>query len=258
MADRDVVRVLAINIRAGGGGSLVESLAARCLSHAPAIVVISEFRDNVVGARLRALLEGANLGHQAATDGHRGNGVLIAAAIPFTVARNPFGLDDADYPNAILAARFETMQLFGVYLPGQERKRVHLRFLIALAAGCEERGVKAMAIGDFNSGRSQTDIEANLGRMRLVDEFSTADLYLELERYWTEAWLYRHPAELDFSWYPFRKIPTPGLRNGWRIDKAFVSTALLPHVCRAEYDHGFRTEGLTDHSALIVDLLRKH
>lgn len=248
------MRVLAVNVRAGGSQSLIDAFAARCIDRGPDVVVISEFRANAVGERLRALLDRAGLQHQAGPQGFRGNGVLIAAKRPFAALHNPFGLSDEEYPNAVLEARFGAFRLFGAYLPGQDRKRAHLRCLIALAQRYDESNVKAMAIGDFNSGRNATDIEANVGKSRLVDEFSTADLYLELERHWTEAWLHVHPGGIDFSWYPFRKVPAPKRRNGWRIDKAFVSTALLPQLRNAEYDHAFRTEGLTDHSALIVDL----
>lgn len=248
------MRVLAVNVRAGGSKSLVDAVAARCIDRAPDVVVISEFRDNAVGERLSALFVRGGLEHQARPQGFRGNGVLIAAKRPFVPLHNPFGLSDEEYPNAVLEARFGAFRLFGAYLPGQDRKRAHLRCLIALAQRYDESKLKAMAIGDFNSGRNATDIEANLGKARLVDDFSTADLYLELERHWSEAWLHVHPGRTDFSWYPFRKVPAPKRRNGWRIDKAFLSTALLPQLRKAEYDHGFRTEGLTDHSALIVDL----
>jgi hypothetical protein len=43
-------------------------------------------------------------------------------------------------------------------------------------------------------------------------------------------------------------------RGGWRIDKAFVSPAALARATSAQYDHGFREDRLTDHSALIVDV----
>jgi exodeoxyribonuclease III len=250
------MRILAVNVRAGGSRSLVEGLAARCLGHEPDAVVISEYRENPSGLALRARFEAAGLRHQAGPEQHRGNAVLVAAREAFVALSNPFGLDDTEYPNAVVQARFGRLQLFGVYLPGQDRKRVHLRCFIALARRYNEQGIKALAIGDFNSGRNATDIELNAGRTGLLDEFSTADLYAELEQHWTEAWLHEHPGRLEFSWYPYRKVPPRSRRNGWRIDKAFVSQALLPDLRRAEYDHGFRTEGLTDHSALIVDLAR--
>lgn len=248
------MRILAVNVRAGGSLSSAGAMISRFNYHAPDAIVLSEFRDNAVGAYLREQLRAAGFQHQGATEGHRGNGVLIAAALPFEAVRNPFGLPDDEYPDAVVLARFEHLRLFGVYLPGQDRKRPHLRYLIATAKRYNEESLRGICIGDFNSGRNETDIEANLGRRTLADEFSTADLYAELEQYWTEAWLHEHPGRLDFSWYPYRKVPPARQRNGWRIDKAFVSNALLPSLRSAEYDHEFRLAGLTDHSGLVVDL----
>lgn len=247
-------RVVAVNVRSGASRSTAGALVTRILSHDPDAVVLSEFRDNAAGSLLRAALHDGGLREQCATQGHAGNGVLIAAREPFAGLRNPFGLPGDEYPNAVIEARFERLRLIGVYLPGQDRKRPHLRCLIATARRYDDLGIAALAIGDFNSGRNATDIELNLGRRRLADEFSTADLYAELESQWTETWLHFHPGVRDFSWYPFRKSPPAQRRNGWRIDKAFASRALLPQVLSAEYDHGFRLEGLTDHSGLIVVL----
>ncbi|MGA8534286.1 MAG: endonuclease/exonuclease/phosphatase family protein [Candidatus Tumulicola sp.] len=245
--------VLAINVRSGGKATTADRLVERCASHNPDAVVFSEYRDTPAGERLRAAAERAGWRRQAWTEGHRGNGVLIAAREAFEGVRNPFGLSDDDYPDGVLLARFEQLDLYGVYLPGQDRKRPHLRCLIAAAQRYNERGLDGACVGDFNSGRNQTDIEINVRTGRLADEFSTADLYADLERYWTEAWLYLHPDRREYSWFPFRIDPNYPARNGWRIDKAFVSASLLPKVRSAAYDHGFRTERLTDHSALVTE-----
>jgi len=248
------VIVLAVNVRSGGSRTSIGPLVERCAGHQPAVAVFSEYRDTPAGACLRERAGSIGLTNQAWTHGHRGNGVLIAAREEFESVANPFGLSGDEYPNAVLLARFSGLDLFGAYLPGQDRKRPHLRCLIAAAQRYNQRGASAMCIGDFNSGRNETDIEINVRTGRLADAFSTADLYAELERYWTEAWLAKHPGILDYSWAPFRLDRSYEGRSGWRIDKAFVSPALLPKVRSAEYDHGFRTERLTDHSALIVDL----
>jgi exodeoxyribonuclease III len=248
------MRVLAVNIRSGGNRSTMGSLIARTLRHDPDVVVIAEFRDTPTGDSFRKALARAGFEHQAATEGHRGNGVLIAATESFEARRNPFGLAGDEYPNAILEADFGSLRLLGVYLPGQDRKRPHLRCLIAFGEFCNANAIDALCIGDFNSGRNATDIEVNLRRGRFVDEFSTADLYAELEEHWTEAWAHEHPNEYEFSWYPFRTDPDYASSSGWRIDKAFVSRSLLPRVRSAEYDHFYRLDRLTDHSAVIVDL----
>jgi exodeoxyribonuclease III len=248
------VKILAVNIRAGGSQATVEAMAARCLAHEPDCVVLSEFRDNPVGTIASRRLGNAGLAHQAHSSHRRSNGVLLAARDEFRSIQNPFGLSDDEYPDAIIEGIFADLRLFGVYLPGQDRKRPHLRCLISTAQHFNQAGVAALCIGDFNSGRNDTDIEQNLGRARLADEFSTADLYAELEQYWTEAWLYCNPGRHEFSWYPFRVADGVRRKSGWRIDKAFVSRALLPRLRSANYDHGFRTERLSDHSALVVEL----
>ena len=251
------MRLLALNIRAGGSGATAPAVVARCLRHDPDVVVLCEYRDNAAGQTFRSALRRAGFEHQAATDGHSGNGVLLAANEPFAATRNPFGLPDDDYPNAVIEGNIDGIRVYGAYLPGQDRKRPHLRYLIGFAQFCNEHDIAAVCIGDFNSGRSETDIEVNVRRGSLVDAFSTADLYAELEQHWTEAWAHLHPDEREFSWYPFRKDPDYESRSGWRIDKAFLSRPLLPRLRAAEYDHFFRLDRLTDHSALIVDLAER-
>lgn len=246
------MRVLAINVRAGGISAKIDALIERALDRGADAYVLSEFRDTASGARIRAALEQHGFGRQAYSQGHRGNGVLVAANEPFEPVFNPAGLPEDNYPNAMIECIFARLHIIGVYLPGQDRKRPHLEYLIRMAHAMNEGSVPAMAIGDFNSGRNETDIEVNAGRTRLADEFSTADLYARLEREWDEAWLLKHPGGGEYSWYP--RMGTPVRRSGWRLDKAFVSHALRPRVRDAYYDHGFRLEALTDHSALIVDL----
>jgi exodeoxyribonuclease-3 len=248
------VRFLTVNLRSGGSRASIEALIGRCLQHRPDILVFAEFRHNTTGNALRRRLATEGFVHQAGSTEHTGNGVLVASTLPFEPLLNSFGLRDDEYPNAIVEARFGELRAYAVYLPGQDRKRPHLRCLIAAAHRSNELAQYAIALGDFNSGRNATDIEINVGKSRFADEFSTADLNAELETHWTEAWSYMHPNEREFSWYPFRNNPPAQRRNGWRIDKAFVSQALLPYLRAAQYDHGFRLEGLTDHSALIVDV----
>ena len=247
------MRVLTINLRAGGNAATIPAIVRRALHLDASTIVFSEYRDNAAGALLRKELHRRGFPNQASTAATRGNGVLAVSEEPFAAVPNPFGLSIDEYPNAVLRANFEKLQLYGVYLPGQDRKRPHLRCLIALAARCNASGTRAICIGDFNSGRNETDIEINLRSGRMLDVFSTADLYAELEGRWTEAWAQLHPDEYEFSWYPFRRDPDYVSRSGWRIDKAFLSPALLPSLTSAEYDHRFRIDRLSDHSGLLVE-----
>lgn len=246
------MRILSINIKSGGLTGKIDALLSRALAHRADIYVLSEYRDTPMGARIRSRLDDAGFTDQAYSQHHRGNGVLVAGRQAFHSFHNIAGLPEDAYPNAMIECVFDGLHVVGVYLPGQDRKVPHLNYLIGYARALEAHGAYAIVIGDFNSGRNATDIEANAGGTRSVDEFSTAPLYAQLEGVWHEAWAHLHPGTLEYSWYP--ELGTPRRKNGWRLDKAFVSTALLPHVRAAFYDHAFRLEGLTDHSALIIDL----
>lgn len=246
------MRILAVNVRAGGSNAKIDTLLERALGHQANAYVFSEFRDTPTGERIRAAMQVHGFANQAYSQGHRGNGVLVAAREAFEPVYNPAGLPEDSYPSAMIECVFADVHVIGVYLPGQDRKRPHLEYLIRMAQAMNERAVPAVIIGDFNSGRNETDIEANAGKNKPADEFSTADLYALLERQWSEAWLLRHPEGGEYSWYP--RMGPPQRKNGWRLDKAFVSRALQPRLRDAFYDHGFRLEALTDHSALIVDI----
>jgi exodeoxyribonuclease III len=246
------MRILAVNIKSGGLSAQIDTLLQRALNHDADVYVLTEFRDTPTGTRIRATLHDHGFDSQAYTRAHRGNGVLVAARLRFHAVHNPAGLGEEFYPNAMIECIFNDVHVVGAYLPGQDRKRPHFEYLIRFAQAMDAQKKAAILIGDLNSGRNETDIEANLGKNRLADEFSTAAQYRLLEQHWKEAWLYKHPKELEFSWYP--RVGVPQRKNGWRLDKAFVSAALLPRVRDAFYDHEFRLQGLTDHSALIVDL----
>jgi exonuclease III len=243
---------LAVNVKAGGLNAKIDALLERALLHHADVYVFSEFRDTPTGACIRETMQRSGLHHQAYSQGHRGNGVLVASREAFEPVHNPAGLPEDGYPHAMIECVFPDVHIFGVYLPGQDRKRPHFEYLIRIAQAMDAQNLSAMIIGDFNSGRNTSDIEANVGKNRLVDEFSTAEQYGLLERQWHEVWLYKNPDAIEFSWYP--RMGTPQRKNGWRLDKAFASRGLLPRVRDAFYDHGFRLEALTDHSALIVDL----
>jgi len=60
-------------------------------------------------------------------------------------------------------------------------------------------------------------------------------------------WRRRYPDGREFSWYSTRG-------NGFRIDHAFLSPVLAGRAGAIRYSHDERTSGLSDHSALLLDL----
>src|SRR5437763_14717525 len=77
---RMILRLLAWNIRQGGGTRLARIIAA-IAQHEADVLVISEYRGGESGERLRAALAAAGYAHvTGATPPAGGNGVLIAAS----------------------------------------------------------------------------------------------------------------------------------------------------------------------------------
>ena len=64
-----------------------------------------------------------------------------------------------------------------------------------------------------------------------------------------DLWRHRYPDGREFSWYSHRG-------NGFRIDHAFLSPALARRAGTVRYSHDERLAGLSDHSALILELPR--
>ncbi|WP_081915920.1 endonuclease/exonuclease/phosphatase family protein [Saccharothrix sp. NRRL B-16314] len=79
------------------------------------------------------------------------------------------------------------------------------------------------------------------------------DFYREFGRAgFDDAFRVMEPTKMDYSW--FGRPSAEGLRNGYRIDHAFVNRAHRAAVVECRYDHSVRTAGLTDHSAMSVTL----
>jgi exonuclease III len=211
-------------------------------------VVFSEFRLNGAGRLLIDTVRGAGFGTIGCAEDVRG--VMIASRSKCSFTINPGGL--AVFPSAMLRADFANLVLYGVYLPTGERKFAHFDFLIRAARRHNNRGDRAVAIGDFNAGQNEIDIQINARSGKLLDSFPAHSRFLALDALWPEAWRRLHPGVLEYSWYASTR---PASRyRGWRLDHAFISPALLPRLRSAEYVQETRLRGFSDHAALVVEI----
>ena len=230
------LRLLAWNIRQGGGTRLA-AIAAALARHEADIVVISEYRGGDSASRLREALGRLGYRHQTTLAPPPGkNGVLIAARIPF----REHGAVGTALPEPYRMVRIEMAGLFlsGIYMPNLLAKVPYWEALIA-ALAAEPDGAM-LAIGDFNTCRAYVDeagaIDACAHFMDKVEAIGFCDL-----------WRRRYPEGREFSWYSTRG-------NGFRIDHAFLSPALAAQAGAVRYSHDERLAGLSDHSPLILDL----
>src|SRR6266403_2166286 len=189
------------------------------------------------GERLRAALAAIGYAHvTAATPPAGGDGVLIAARQAFDDG-GPL-TDTVSEPYRIVRAYFGALRIYGVYMPNLLKKVPYWQALIA-ALAAEPLQAEALTIGDFNTCRAYIDepgaIDSCAHFMDGVAEIGFCDL-----------WRRRYPDGREFSWYSTRG-------NGFRIDHAFLSPTLAARAGAVRYSHDDRCNGLSDHSALLLD-----
>ncbi len=226
-----------LNLRHGGGRRMPE-LADRLAGYGADLLLLTEFRENAAAAILRTTLASSGLTHQAATPQRpRFNGLFVASRHPFRIVkRRALNFD----PLRLLALESDAFALVGVHLPNLREKLPHWEALLRLARARSRKPL--VFLGDFNTGRVSDDAQG--------EPFPfTGAPYMETlgQMAWVDAWRHFHPQGREYTWYSHRG-------RGFRLDHAFLSPRCVPLLRSARFDHAIRSDKLTDHSALIVEL----
>ena len=233
------MRLLAWNIRQGGGSRLAGIMAA-IARHDADVLVLSEYRGGDSAERLRAALKASGYRHVTKLlPPPQRTGVLIAARRRF-VERGPV-CERVEEPWRLVDVDLGVLRLTGVYMPNLQKKVPYWQTLVD---ACTTRAVAdALAIGDFNTCRAYVDepgaLDATAHFMDSMDAIGFRDL-----------WRHRYPDGREFSWYSHRG-------NGFRIDHAFLSPSLAARAGSVRYSHEERLAGLSDHSVLLLDLPKR-
>ena len=230
------MRLLAWNIRQGGGSRLPR-IAAALARHDADVVVLSEYRGGGAATRLAAALDALGYRHRTAAMPPPGrNGVLIAAREGFR--EHGVVADAVAEPYRMVWVEFAGFMLCGVYMPNLLAKVPYWQALIAALSATT--GSRALAIGDFNTCRAYVDepgaIDATAYFLDHIDAIGFCDL-----------WRRRYPEGREYSWYSTRG-------NGFRIDHAFLSPGLAACAGAVRYAHQERLAGISDHAPLILEL----
>jgi exonuclease III len=232
------MRLLTWNIRAGGGSRL-ERIAGALAAHQADVLVMTEYRSGEAGQRLRAVLrdQGYTWLSPVEPPGIR-NGVLIATRTrPGSIAHVT---EHVPEPWRMLTVTIDRMRVFGIYMPNLKAKIPYWEALIEASRPHSAR--HALAIGDFNTCRAFVDEPGATDRTaRFMDKI--------LEAGFRDIWRDRFPDGREFSWYSHRG-------NGFRVDHAFASPRLARRVGDVRYSHVERAIGVSDHSALVLDIDR--
>jgi exodeoxyribonuclease III len=232
------VKIVAFNIR-HGGGSRIARIQQAIAAHDPDVLIVPEVRNNVAGASLRQWLTAFGHVHQAAgvTEQPAHNTVLVSSRV--ALSRLEFPELGAERRRCVVV-RLRRLTIFAVYFAVMEAKRPLFEFLQRLPKDFLKK--QTLLIGDMNTGCRYWDE----GRMdlSLVEEFGKL-----LGCGWTDAWRMRHPGVREWSW-----VEPWGRHVGYRLDHALVSPVLLERVRAVRYSHAERETGVSDHSALMLEL----
>lgn len=234
-------RIVSWNVQGLRKNINAQTLADALLSHEPSLIALHEFSAKPFGEALAGLIaaEGFELYAPSARTSPfrsvmfaRPGARLIPTPFPL-LADDPFWIE----------LRFGELGISAAHVPlrGPDRK-AHWEAALSLTKSVGD-GLHLL-IGDLNT------------TLHGIDEKHSAvpgEQYLrqlEAER-WVEAWRHRHPSAdaMEYSWH-HPKLP----HNGFRLDQAWLSPALVPLLRDARMDHEVRAQKLSDHSMLIVDL----
>jgi len=228
-----LLKILSWNIRQGGG-TRTNTISKALQKENAEIVVLSEYRNNDSGIRLRLNL--LRMGYRfvnVSAAKSNDNAVAIFSKLPCN--HFLYAQADEDYPHNVVCSEFDAFDVFGVYLP---HKKKHKLFDFLL----EEmpKGKPSILVGDYNTGKNHIDQKGN--------SFWYTDKIVALEKLgYVDAFRHIHNDIKEYSWYSHQG-------NGYRYDHTYVHESLLPIVKDCYYLHSWREDGLSDHSPMVLVL----
>jgi len=228
-----MLKILSWNIRQGGGTRITQ-ICNKLTTFNAQVVILSEFRNNSSGEKIRSLL---------LRSGYRFQNVSAAksdvnsAAIFSKLPCNHFLFPNADenFPHNILCSEFEAFKVYGMYLP---HKKKHTLFDFILETIKDEK--PAILAGDFNTGINHVDQKGkSFWYTDKMDALAKAD-HIDAFRH-----IYNNVRE--YSWYSHQG-------NGYRYDHTYINASLAPIVKDCYYIHEWRENKLSDHSPMVLEL----
>ncbi len=231
------MRLLTWNIRAGGG-KRTEQIASVILYECPDVLVLTEYRA-VPGRALLDLLQSLSYNVAAGVPTGAQNCVCVLSRHPIeehSVKSSPKSVHRW-VPVTIPSLN---LTLLAVHVPNQTEvwnKREFWECVEAFAA--DTVGKRSVIIGDLNTALDE-DCEG--------DPIREAVYFKRLlDAGWVDAWRRCNCDAREFSWYSHRS-------NGFRIDHCLLSPSLSASLTGSIMRHDVRTDRLSDHSLLAVEL----
>lgn len=231
------MRLVTWNIRAGGG-KRTAGIADILVKEKADIVVLTEYRPAPGIALLEAL---GSLSYEVCAGRSVGsqNSVCVLSRYPLEpLDADPFPKNVHRWLPVHVAAL--DLSILAIHVPNQNEvwnKQEFWDCIEFFAKANESR--RTLIVGDLNTALDE-DCEGD--PIRAAVHFQNL-----LDAGWVDAWRTCNRGLREFSWYSHRN-------NGFRLDHCLVSPPLACSVVAANMRHDVRTERLSDHSMLTVEL----
>jgi len=235
------MKILTWNIRHGGKKSEIDNIIKSLIRHNTDISIITEFRENDNGNRIRAELQKLGWSYQySSSPPENQNGILVLSKIDFKIKEREYLLPKATHRWVDIYIPNEDLSILGVHIPAYKDKWDKEDFWQNLVLFAKEKANENyIIIGDFNTGL-RDDYEGTPFKLsEYMEELVNLD--------WVDAWRCFHNSTRDFTWYS-------NANNGFRIDYAFTSKPIRDYVFNAYHSHNERINNYSDHSALVIEL----
>lgn len=248
---------MAWNILHGGSSRRLPHIALELVSHRPDVVVISEFRPTL-GGQILAILADRGLTHvaMAAPDAPPGrNRILVASRLKIeSVAEaGPETMPDCLHRRVMvcrMGPAASGLVLTAAHLPDDwtPSKALHgWAWLVAHAIRLHEES--HVILGDLNGSRDRGQPGGPPAHVaRAMGRLATAG-YVDA---------FEAGASDESGSKAAAFVPEYTWKSHWghelRLDHAILSASLRRSLKVAKYAHSPRTEGVSDHSAVLIEL----
>ena len=228
-----------------GGGYRATKIAEQIIEWKADIVALAEFRDTEPSRSIAQTLGSAGLVHQLSTviaDEPTWNALLLASR--FELERVcPEAPPKPHYLWLQGKVNYERPFHIGVLLAPLGDQWYDFLDVIVKVAADRQLGPDVI-IGDTNCALTGLDEDTAYS-----EDFKERFVAPLSEHGWRDMYRAFHPRADVPTWYST-------YRYGFRLDHAYVNTALQPHVNSCAYDWGRAWDGkkLSDHAAILLDL----
>jgi exonuclease III len=232
----ETMKILTWNILRGGSKRRLPNITETIINHDPDVLILTEFWEGSKGTAIKQQLMASGWEHQCTSNpAPETNGILIASKRSMSVETLSFAPEDMQH--RWIEATVDGVRILALHIPMELPKPLFWDKVVQRAATLVAS--PSLIIGDYNTGLPEdaqgTPFEGVASMKQLM------------EMGWHDAWRICNVGQQEYSWYSH-------VRNGFRIDHAFVSNPLKDKVRDCWYSHTEREERYSDHSALLVAL----